>query len=158
MAVRGWLPGTDGGGAGGNATPRQPGLDRFGIAVNAEEITWWCLGSLVLLARNPSTCINLVRSSRLGMAWGNGALVEGCPQVKRAVTTLSGGYRSGSAGAYGSWRLSASMISRVRSWSSASRARSFFALSNKGWYSVSSAGDKRRGTGFPPASRGHPAS
>src|SRR5439155_26376134 len=39
-----------------------------------------------------------VRSSRLGMAWGNGALVEGCPQVKRAVTTLSGGYRSGSAG------------------------------------------------------------
>src|SRR6266566_4258990 len=43
----------------------------------------------------PLTC---VRSSRLGMAWGNGALVEGCPQVKRAVTTLSGGYRSGSAG------------------------------------------------------------
>src|SRR2546429_8789654 len=142
MAVRGWLPGTDGGGAGGNATPRQPGLDRFGIAVNAEEITWWCLGSLVLLARNPSTCINLVRSSRLGMAWGNGALVEGCPQVKRAVTTLSGGYRSGSAG--GLRLLAAVCLDDFEggSWSSASRARSFFALSNKGWYSVSSAGDR----------------
>ena len=71
---RRWLPGTDGGGAGGNATPRQPGLDRFGIAVNAEEITWWCLGSLVLLARNPSTCINLVGA--VGLEPTNPSLVR----------------------------------------------------------------------------------
>src|SRR5207244_3884810 len=30
------------------------------------------------------------------------------------------------------------MILRVRSWSSLSRARSFFALSNRGWYSAGS--------------------
>jgi hypothetical protein len=39
-----------------------------------------------------------VRSSRLGLTWGNGAWLEGCPQVKRALPTLSGCRRSGSGG------------------------------------------------------------
>src|SRR5215469_3057577 len=38
------------------------------------------------------------RSSRLGLTWGNTARAEGRPQVKRALTTLSGGRGSGSAG------------------------------------------------------------
>src|SRR5215469_13259829 len=38
------------------------------------------------------------RSSRLGLTWGNTARAEGRPQVKRALTTLSGGLGSGSAG------------------------------------------------------------
>ena len=39
-----------------------------------------------------------VRSSRLGLAWGKGAGLPGCPRVKRALPTCSGGCRSGSAG------------------------------------------------------------
>ena len=33
----------------------------------------------------------MARSSRLGLTWGNGAWVGRCPQVKRALPTLSGG-------------------------------------------------------------------
>ena len=35
----------------------------------------------------------LERSSRLGLTWGNGVWLGGCPQVKRALPTLSGGCR-----------------------------------------------------------------
>src|SRR5205809_301425 len=42
----------------------------------------------------------MVRSSRLGLAWGNVAWPGDCPQVKRALTTRSGVLGSGSAG----WR------------------------------------------------------
>ena len=47
----------------------------------------------------------LERSSRLGLTWGNGAWVGGCPQVKRALPTLSGGCRSGSGGSAGAGRV-----------------------------------------------------
>src|SRR2546429_151281 len=57
-------------------------------------------------------------------------------------------------GRYGSVVPPSSMICRVRSWSSGSRARSFFALSNKGWYAASSAGDHRGGKGLSPVLRG----
>src|SRR5258708_782008 len=43
------------------------------------------------------------RSSRLGLTWGNVVRVAGCPQVKRAVATLSGG-RCSVSGLPG-WRL-----------------------------------------------------
>src|SRR5215472_16142408 len=49
------------------------------------------------------------------------------------------------------------MISRVRSWSSLSRARSFFALSDGGWYSASSAGLRRLVIVLPPILRVHSA-
>src|SRR6266571_1105509 len=49
------------------------------------------------------------------------------------------------------------MTCRVRSWSSASRARSFLALSNSGWYSASSRGVSRRVTVLPPILRVHSA-
>ena len=58
---------------------------------------------------------------------------------------------------YGCWGLRVSMISRVRSWSSVSRARSFFALSNRGWYSASSAGVSRRVMVLPAILRVHSA-
>src|SRR5437867_1503658 len=38
-----------------------------------------------------------VRSSRLGLTWADGVWLGCCPQVKRALPTLSGGCRSGSA-------------------------------------------------------------
>src|SRR5580692_12220247 len=57
--------------------------------------------------------------------------------------------------AYGAWLLPASMMSRVRSCSSLSRARSFFALSNRGWYSASWAGVSLRVTVLPPILRVH---
>jgi hypothetical protein len=46
-----------------------------------------------LMARAPRTKITneefcLVRCSRLGLAWGNGVWLEGCPQVKRCVPTF----------------------------------------------------------------------
>jgi hypothetical protein len=81
------------------------------------------------------------RSSRLGLTWAYGVWLGCCPRVNRGQPTFSGGLSSGSGFC---WRgLAASMISRVRSWSSLSRARSFFALSNRGWYSASSAGLRR---------------
>jgi RNA polymerase sigma-70 factor (ECF subfamily) len=96
----------------------------------------------------------LERFSRLGLTWANGPWAEGCPQVKRAQPTFSGGSGSGLDCC---WVLPGSMISRVRSWSSASRARSFLALSNSGWYSVSSAGVSRLVTVLPPILRVHSA-
>jgi hypothetical protein len=92
--------------------------------------------------------LNWEWSSRLGVSWANGVWLEGRPQVKRAQPTFSGPRVSGS----GLWwrELSVSMISRVRSWSSVTRARSFFALSNRGWYSASSAGVSRRVMVLPP--------
>jgi hypothetical protein len=39
-----------------------------------------------------------VRSSRLGLTWADGVWLVGCPQVKRALPTLSGVQGSGSAG------------------------------------------------------------
>src|ERR1035438_6966371 len=56
---------------------------------------------------------------------------------------------------YGSWALLSPVISKVRSWSSLSRARSFFAWSNRGWYSASSAGVSRRVIVLPPILRVH---
>src|SRR5256884_9808938 len=38
------------------------------------------------------------RSSRLGMTWGNGGGLEGCPQVKRALPTVLWGGLSGFGG------------------------------------------------------------
>ena len=35
------------------------------------------------------------RSSRLGLTWGNGAWLAGCPQVKRVLPTFCGGRGSG---------------------------------------------------------------
>jgi hypothetical protein len=96
------------------------------------------------------------RSSRIGLAWKNEAWLEGCPQVKRSLSTRSGGCRSGS-GPCCCRGLSGSMICKVRSWSSASRARSFFALSNRGWYSASSAGVSRRVMVLPAILRVHSA-
>ena len=89
---------------------------------------------------------DLERTSRLGLTWANGVRRECRPQVKRAQPTFSGPWVSGSGFCCG-WRLSVPTISRVRSWSSVSRARSFFALSNRGWYSASSAGGEPPGDG-----------
>ena len=95
-------------------------------------------------------------SSRLGLAWAYEGWLGGRPQVKRVEPTPCGGCGSGSAG-YRSWVLSAWTISRVRSWSSVSRARSFFALSNSGWYSASSRGVSRLVVVVPPILRVHSA-
>src|SRR5439155_15185357 len=43
-------------------------------------------------------CKNFVRSSRLGLTCADGRRLGGCPQVKRALPTLSGDFCSGSAG------------------------------------------------------------
>src|SRR5208283_526108 len=40
-----------------------------------------------------------VRSSRLGLSWANEVGLEGCPRVKRAQPTFSGGRCSGSGAA-----------------------------------------------------------
>src|SRR6516162_9580276 len=99
---------------------------------------------------------NSVTYSRLKLTWANGVWREWRPRVNRAQPTLSGPRVSGSAFCRG-WQLSAPAISRVRSWSSPSRVRSFFALSNRGWYSASSAGVSRRVMVLPPILRVHSA-
>jgi hypothetical protein len=43
------------------------------------------------------------RSSRLGLTWADGVWLGSCPQVKRALPTLSGGCRSGSAARGRAW-------------------------------------------------------
>jgi AraC-like DNA-binding protein len=60
-------------------------------------------------------------------------------------------------GVQGCWLLPSLMICMVRSWSSARRARSFFALSNRGWYSASWAGVSFLVTVLPAILRVHSA-
>src|SRR5579863_2095357 len=45
----------------------------------------------MLVTSHRTTVRKSVRSSRLGLAWGNGAWLRCRPQVKRALTTRSGG-------------------------------------------------------------------
>ena len=54
------------------------------------------LDGTIWATRRHYACSELVRSSRLGLTWVNVAWPMGCPRVKRAPPTLSGG--SGSAG------------------------------------------------------------
>jgi hypothetical protein len=74
-------------------------------------------------SRSTRTMINMVfyqvRSSRLGLTWGNGVWPMGCPQVKRAPPTRSGVCCSGSAGRRdlpASGRASGSSGGRLRRW------------------------------------------
>src|SRR5439155_10098750 len=53
---------------------------------------------LLPATRLAPTWENLVRSSRLGLTCADGRRLGGCPQVKRALPTLSGDFCSGSAG------------------------------------------------------------
>jgi hypothetical protein len=87
-----------------------------------------------------------------GCELGFCGLVGGSPTGKRAAAT---GFCPVQVSLF--WPGLASMICRVRSWSSVSRARIFFALSNRGCQAASSASVRRRVTVFPPILRVHSA-
>ena len=59
----------------------------FHEGVSADELTSTDLLKLALGGTGSSKPV-MVRSSRLGLAWANGAWLEGCPQVKRRVPTF----------------------------------------------------------------------